>query len=253
MLTAAQIVTLACQAAKAPGYTSQAGQFLNQRLVQIALQQDLDIVRRFYTFTTGIGNGGPYTLPANYLRARQVGYYNNGLWYDLSQKSLEEFNRLFQGPGLQDYPYLFATDVAGSLAPPPTTGVGSNQGTLGTPPNQNTNVPVPVIYLYPQPVVNLQIEVLYFDNNVEIPNPQTSTTVPWFPDGLALVKDVAQLLMLLTDDERRMPLKNELDDDMSRYLKMDDDKEQRTLRVKLDTANFRTARRSVRPTKLQGD
>lgn len=253
MLTAAQIITLACQAAKAPGYTMQAGQFLNQRLVQIALQQDLDIVRRFYTFESGVGSGssGPYNLPSNYLRARQVGYYNNGLWYDLSQKSIEDYNKLYQGAGLSDYPYLFATDIAGSLAPPPATGTGS--GNLGTPPNPNTNVAVPVLYLYPQPVVNLQIEVLYFDTNVEISNPVTSSTVPWFPDGLALVKDVAQLLMLLTDDERRGGLKNELDDDMSRYLKMDDDKEQRTLRVKLDTANFRTARRSVRPTKLQGD
>lgn len=246
MLTAAQIVTLACQAAKVPGYLTQAGQFLNARLVQLALQQDQDIVRRVYTFNTGVGNAGPYNLPSNYLRSRQVGYYNNGLWYDLSQKSMEEYNRLYQGPGLNDYPYLYATDLPGSMPPP-------NQGVPGTPPNPNTNVAVPVIYLYPQPVVQLTIEVLYFDNLVEISNPSTSNLVPWFPDQLQLIKDIAQLLMLLTDDERRQGLKAETEDDLRKYLRMDDDKEQRTNRVTLDTANFRTARRSVRPTKLQGD
>jgi hypothetical protein len=247
MLTSAQIITLACQAAKAPGYTTQAGQFLNARLVQLAVQQDLDIVRRFFKFQAIIGNSGPYILPANYQRARQVFYYNNGVSYDLDQRSIEDFNRLFQGPGLSDYPYLFATDVAGSMGAP------NQGGNIGTPTNPNTNVNVPVMYLYPQPVVALTIECLYFDTSVEIPNPVTSATVPWYPDGLALVKDVTQLLMLLTDDERRAGLKAELDNDVARYLQMDDDKEQRTLRVKMDTMNFRTARRSVRPTKLQGD
>lgn len=246
MLTAAQIVTLACQAAKVPGYTAQAGEFLNSRLIQIALQQDLDIVRRAFVFNTGVGNSGPYQLPTNYLRSRQVGYYNNGLWYDLSQKSMEQFNKLYQGPGLDDYPYLYATDIAGSMPPP-------NQGFPGTPLNPNTNVAIPVIYLYPQPVVSLKIEVLYFDNLVEISNPATSNVVPWFPDQLQLIKDVAQLLMLLTDDERRTGLKAETEDDFRKYLRMDDDKEQRTAKVRLDTDNFRTARRSVRPTKLQGD
>lgn len=245
MLTSAQMIALACQAAKVPGYTVQAGQFLNARLVQLALAQDLDIVRRFYQFTTAIGSTGPYTLPANYLRARQVFYYLNGISYDLDQKDIKEFNRLYQGPGLSDYPYLYATDVAGSMLPPP--------GMTTQIPNPNTNVPVPVIYLYPQPVVNLQIEILYMDTTVEIPSPQTSSVVPWFPDQRALMHAIIEDLMMLTDDVRAKDMQMKTDNQIRSYLQMDNDKEQRADKVQLDTDNFRTARRSVRPTKLQGD
>ena len=245
MLTSAQMIALACQAAKVPGYTVQAGQFLNARLVQLALAQDLDIVRRFYQFTTAIGSTGPYTLPANYLRARQVFYYLNGISYNLDQKDIKEFNRLYQGPGLSDYPYLYATDVAGSMLPPP--------GMTTQIPNPNTNVPVPVIYLYPQPVVNLQIEILYMDTTVEIPSPQTSSTIPWFPDQRALMHAIIEDLMMLTDDVRAKDMQMKTDNQIRSYLQMDNDKEQRADKVQLDTDNFRTARRSVRPTKLQGD
>lgn len=245
MMTSAQIIALACQAAKVPGYTTQAGQFLNARLVQLALQQDLDIVRRFFSFTTAIGSTGPYQLPANYLRARQVYYYLNGISYDLDQKDMTQFNRLYQGPGLSDYPYLYATDVAGSMLPPP--------GMTTTIPNPNTNVPVPVIYLYPQPVVNLLIEVLYMDTTVEVPNPQVSSVIPWFPDQRTLLHMIIEDLMMLTDDVRAKDLQMKADDQMRSYLRMDNDKEQRAEKVKLDTDCFRTARRSIRPTKIQGD
>lgn len=245
MMTSAQIIALACQAAKVPGYTTQAGQFLNARLVQLALQQDLDIVRRFFSFTTAIGSTGPYQLPSNYLRARQVYYYLNGISYDLDQKDMTQFNRLYQGPGLSDYPYLYATDVAGSMLPPP--------GMTTTIPNPNTNVPVPVIYLYPQPVVNLLIEVLYMDTTVEVPNPQSSSVIPWFPDQRTLLHMIIEDLMMLTDDVRAKDLQMKADDQMRSYLRMDNDKEQRAEKVKLDTDCFRTSRRSIRPTKIQGD
>lgn len=245
MLTAAQIVALATQAAKCPGFSAQAGQFLNARLVQLALQQDLDIVRRYFSFTTAIGSTGPYFLPANYLRARQVFYYLNGISYDLDQKDIKEFNRLYQGPGLSDYPYLYATDVAGSMLPPP--------GMTTQIPNPNTNVPAPVIYLYPQPVVNLLIEILYMDTAVEISNPAQSNVVPWFPDQRGLIHMVIEDLMLITDDVRAKDLQMKTDDQIRSYLRMDNDKEQRADKVQLDTANFRTSRRSIRPTKLQGD
>lgn len=245
MLTSAQMIALACQAAKVPGYTVQAGQFLNARLVQFALTQDLDIVRRFFQFQTAIGSTGPYFLPANYLRARQVYYYLNGISYDLDQKDIKEFNRLYQGPGLSDYPYLYATDVAGSMLPPP--------GMTTQIPNPNTNVPAPVIYLYPQPVVDLQIEILYMDTAVEIANPQTSATVPWFPDQRMLLHAIIEDLMMLTDDTRAKDIQMKTENQIRSYLQMDNDKEQRADKVQLDTANFRTSRRSIRPTKLQGD
>lgn len=231
MMTSAQIIDLACQIAKAPGYKSQAALFMNSRLLQIALQQDLDIVKRFYTFNTSIGQE-LYPLPANYLRARQVFYYNNGVAYDLDQRSIEEYNRLFQGPGLDDYPYLFATDISGSLS---------------------GNAPIPQLYLYPQPIVELQIEILYFDKSVEVTDPANSETIPWFQDQLLLVKDIAAQLMAITDDTRADASLAGVDKMFTSYLQMANDKEQRVQKVSLDTDNFRTARRSVRPTKLQGD
>jgi hypothetical protein len=232
MLTSAQICTMACQAAKVPGFTAQAGQFLNARLVQIALNQDMDIVKRYYTFTAQIGQTAPYPMPVNYSRARQVFYYNNGVSYDLDQRSIEDYNKLFQGPGLDDYPYLFATDVSGAMS--------GNPGT-------------PQLYLYPQPVVQLQIEVLYFDTTVEIVTPETSQVIPWYPDQLALIYEITNHLMLLSDDTRKDAVEASTRNMMQAYLQLDNDKEQRTNRVKLDTLNFRTARRSIRPTKLQGD
>ena len=235
MLTSAQIITLACQAAKVPGFTTQAGQFLNARLVQIALQQDLDIVRRKATINLIIGQQ-QYALPANYLRARVVQYYLNGVSYDLDQKSIQEYLDLFQGPGILDYPYLFATDVSGSLS-------GSQVG----------NVASPQIYFYPQPIVALPVTVLYMDSAVEIPNPATSQLIPWFPDQRQLIHAVTEDLMLLTDDARIGGVSAKTDMMMQGYLKMDNDKEQRVEKVKLDTDNFRTSRRNIRPTKLQGD
>ena len=44
-LTAAQIVSLACQAAAAPGYTTQAGELLNVILADICQTYDLDVAR----------------------------------------------------------------------------------------------------------------------------------------------------------------------------------------------------------------
>ena len=131
MLTSQQIVTLACQIAKAPGFTAQAGQFLNARLIQLALEQDMDIIRRTVTIPVVTGTS-KYNLPANYLRAREVFYNLNGVVFTLTSRALDDYDQLYNGQSLQDYPYLYATDIA------------------ATP---------PAIYLYPAPSVSLTLTV----------------------------------------------------------------------------------------------
>ncbi len=223
MLTAQQIVSLATQAAKVPGMLQQAGQLLNARLVQIALEQDLDIIRRTTTIAVTVGTGG-YALPTNYLRAREVFYNIAGTVYWLTSRSLEEYDKLFTGPGINNYPDIYATDI--STAPP-------------------------TIYLYPPPNLTFNLTVRYMDNNVEIATPESSSTVPWFQDQLLLVKMLSEDLMLISDDARAGELFLANDEKMRRMLKLANDSEGRAQTVQKDPARFKTSR-VVRPTKLQG-
>ena len=223
MLTSAQIVTLATQIAKTPGMTTQAGQFLNARLIKIALDQDLDIIRRTTTITAVVGLNN-YNLPVNYLRAREVFYKVNGVTFMLSSRPLDVYDSLFSGPGMQDYPYIYATDI--SLSPP-------------------------VIYLYPAPSTSFTLTVRYMDNLVEITTPESSAIVPWFQDQLLLINLVAEDLMKIADDERQSKFSAANDEELRRLLKLANDNEDRAMTVKLDPARFRSAR-SVRPTKIQG-
>lgn len=224
MLTAAQIINLACQIAKAPGFTQQAGQFMNARLIQIALDQDLDIIRRTTTFNFVIGTPS-YALPVNYLRAREVFYSQGGQVFYLSSRSLADYDQLFKGPGEQEYPYLYATD-------------------LGQSP--------PVINFYPAPSISTLVTVRYMDNLVEIVTPETSSVIPWFQDQLLLIKMVAEDLMDISDDTRADAFTAKNNNKLRQLIQMANDKEDRAIVVKKDPATFR-AIRSVRPTKLQGD
>ncbi len=223
MLTAAQIVSLATQAAKVPGMLQQAGQLLNARLVQIALEQDLDIIRRTTTISVGIGTES-YSLPTNYLRAREVFYNIAGTVYWLNSRSLEDYDKLFNGPGIENYPEIYATDISTT---PPT------------------------LYLYPPPAMAFDLTVRYMDNNVEITAPENSTTIPWFQDQLLLVHMLAEDLMLISDDARAGDLFMKNDDKLRRLLKLANDTEGRAEVVKKDPKYFRS-NRVVLPTKLQG-
>lgn len=222
-LTAAQICTRACEIAKCPGFTLQAGQYLNTVLVQHALQFDLDIIRRTTTLNFIVGRPS-YALPANYLRSREVFYNLNGEIFYLPAKTLEDYDQLFQGPGEIDFPYLYATDIA--------------------------QVP-PIMYFYPAPSISGPVTVRYMDNVVEITNPETSMTVPYIQDQLWLIEKVAEKLMGITDD-LRMPAYVAMNDktDLA-YLKMANDQNGRVYKVKKDSDNFRAVG-LVRPTKLQG-
>lgn len=222
-LTAQQIVTRACEIAKCPGYTQQGGQYLNLVLVQNALQQDLDIIRRTTTLTFVVGQAS-YSLPVNYLRAREVFYNINGEIFYLSAKTLEQYDQLFQGPGEIDFPYVYATDIA------------------QTP---------PLMYFYPAPSISGPVTVRYMDNNVEITTPETSSTIPYIQDQLWLVERVAEKLMGVTDDARAPAYHDLNDETQRRYLRMANDQTGLVHKVSKDNDSFRAVG-MVRPTKLQG-
>lgn len=223
MLTASEIINLAVQIAKVPGMTTQAGQFLNARLLQLALDQDMDIIRRTTTINVVTGQSS-YQLPVNYLRMREAFYNVNGSVFWLIQLALKDYDQLNTNPGLTDYPYYYSTDIGST---PPT------------------------LYLYPPPSLAFSLTIRYMDSLVEISDPVNSTTVPWFQDQSLLINMVAENLMSISDDTRVEMMYKQNDDKFRRLIQMSNDKENRAVIVEKDPRTFRTARR-VRPTKLQG-
>ena len=223
MLTASEIINLAVQIAKVPGMTTQAGQFLNTRLLQLALEQDMDIIRRTSTINVLTGQVA-YDLPPNYLRMREAFYNINGSVFWLINVSLETYDQLNTNPGLTDYPYYYATDIG------------------QTPPQ---------LLLYPPPSLGFTLNIRYMDNLVEIDDPVNSMVIPWFQDQALLINLVAESLMSISDDTRVEMLYRQNDDKFRRWIQMSNDKENRATVVKKDEATFRSIRR-VRPTKLQG-
>jgi hypothetical protein len=199
-LQAQQIITLACQDAKCPGFTSQAGQFLNAVLQDLYQHYDWDFCRKLFrfTFNSAAGQGsGPYALPADYLRAEvQDGkdrffYVIQGVPYPLIQITLAEYNWQVQTPGFQSYPYNYATD----LSNPTATSAGN-------------------LYVWPPASGAYDSYLYYFSVMPDIPTPETSSAIPWFPNTQYLQRSVAGRLMGLTNDNRQADY---LGDDEQQY------------------------------------
>ena len=110
-LTSQQIITLVCQICKAPGFTSQAGQLMNVVLADYAQVMDLDVVRQTITLNID-ASSAKYALPLNYLRGREVFYNVQGTIFYLNEMPLEDYDQEYIGPGVNQYPYSYATDVS---------------------------------------------------------------------------------------------------------------------------------------------
>lgn len=206
-LTAAQIVALATQDAKCPGFTSQAGQFLNAALQDYCQNYDLDAAlgSLSFTFNSGVVGGGagqgqgsgPYQLPADYLRTQvkdgkdEFFYTIQGVPYPLIQVTKAEYDWLVQTPGFQSYPYNYATDL-------------STVGTTG----------YAELFVWPPASGAYPATLRYYRLMPDIATPETSNTVPWFLNNMILQRDVAGRLMGLTGDDRQAAY---LGDDEERY------------------------------------
>lgn len=216
-LTYAEIVDLAGQEAKVPGFVTQTGFHLNMVLEDLALNYDFDlIVNETFTITTGTVTPpeGPYDLPPDYNRhvAEQVRFIFQGTPYNLYQKSLSDFKEYFVGPGIGNYPEFFSTDL--SI------------------PNQAK------VFFWPPPNGSYVIEFPYYRKHTYEPSPETSTNYPWFPMSSYLIKEVAARLCSGNDDDRAERLAFEAERYLTKYLKMKDDQEGYAQTVGLDRNNF---------------
>ena len=229
-LTSQQIVTLALQDAHASGYTAQGGELLNTILQELCQTYDLDVAKGTYTFNFNPGlvttsvypnitpGGGPYPLPADYLRMvddKDAMWFLLGVPYPMIPCDLSEYDNLVQQAGLQNYPYIFATDM--SQSPP------------------NLLVWPPASGAYP-------CMIRYRRQMPDIVSPETSSVVPWFPNSQYLRTRLAGEMMKITDDDR---WKDFLGDQpfgaqgiLRRYLEMKDDSNDRAQCVSLDRRQF---------------
>lgn len=225
--TAAQICALACQIAKVPaglngvgGYAAQAGVILNSTLSTLCQTQDFDFISKLLIINASAANAG-YPLNADHLRTRQVFYQVNGDIFELNQISIEKYYSLFQGPGVDNYPYSFAVNVSAR--------------------------PYQILF-YPPPVIPLSINVWYYPQMPDIVAPETSAVVPWFPNDEYLRYKVAADLMAITDDSRQEGFDAKARNLLSKFLQMDDDKEGFAQTLKLDRTQFRPSS-SAKPNK----
>lgn len=241
-MTFAQIVTLATQMAKVPGFTSQAGQLFNAILEELSQTYDFDVAHGFYHFNFNtslqpatnspvIAGSGPYQLPSDYLRADRddVFWTLQGVPYPLVCIDLSEFDRTVQQAGLQTYPYWYCTDL--STSPPG-------------------------MYVYPPPSGNYDVYVRYRRQMADVTAPETNTGTPWFPLPTYLYTRLAGELMKISDDERWRVFLGEGPEGaqgiLNRYLKLKDDPENRSKRVTLDKRRFSGNFSSLSNTKTVG-
>jgi hypothetical protein len=222
MLTAAQIVAYALQIVKAPGYTTQAGDFLNARLAALARRYEFDILRK--TATVNVVPGvQSYALPLDYIRGKQVLYYIGGLPQNLTQMSLSDYNAANLGNTAMAYPRGWSSDPAQSP---------------------------PMLYLYPMPNVSFPLTVDYMSQPPDIVTPATSSAIPWLPDPEFLITALAADLCKITDDSRAQALNAQAAAELQAFLKTQGDKEGYAERVKLG-ASF-TSGRKLPASKLTG-
>jgi hypothetical protein len=245
-LTSAQIVTLATQTAKCLGYTSQAGQFLNAILQDLCQTYDFETIVKTITFnfnlsqTSGpdnqyIAGCGPNPLPLDFLRCKnnEAIYYIQGVRYVMINLDQAEFDMLVQTAGFNSYPTNFYIDMA-----PKSQGLACNLYCW-----------VPASGAYP-------VTIRYYPQMADIPTPETSSVVPWFPNQQYLLTRLAGQLMQLTNDDR---YKEYLGDGafgsegiLRKYLELKDDPEGRVNTVKLDRRRFGNSWSGLKDTKLIG-
>lgn len=211
---------------------SQAGQFLNSVLSDLCQTYDFAVALGTANVSLLISSGsGPYPLPEDYLRMAQneVIYYVQGVPYVMVNIDLAEFDALVQQAGISNYPENFATNPA------------------DTPPS---------LYVWPPPGGNYVPVIRYYRAMPDIATPETSATVPWFPNQTYLITRVAGEMMKLADDVR---WKEFLGDGpsgaqgiLNRYLKLQADDEGRAMTVKLDRRRFGTSFNRLPNTKTLG-
>jgi len=227
-MTAATICNLARQISKAYGYTTQSGQLLNMVLQDLAQVRDIRVNLVLEQINVGTGTNGPFNGAADYNRTYDMFFQQQGLTYFLDPVELSFYDAQFKNPQLANYPYMFAVDSS-----PLSTGLPQR------------------FYIYPMTNQALVLQHRYFRQQADITTPETSTTVPWFPDSDVLVHLTATQLMKITDDERLVTFTQMGEEMLRKWLVMEGDRNNIAAKVKLDPQSWKRTR-SLRPTKITG-
>jgi hypothetical protein len=254
-LTAAQICAKAANIARVPGFLTQAGDWLNLVLNELAQNYDFAVNRSTYVFnfnTSQVNYLGQafQILPTNYMRSinRESFYVIQGVPYPMIQVDLSEFDQLVQQAGNSNFPVFYATDM--SLTGAPTSTVFGVPGPAGA----------PVMLFWQVPSGAYPVTIRYYYQPGDIANPSTSSVVPWFPNQNYLVTRVAGQLMMEGDDERAPSFLSEDEEQhpmgagvlLRRFLQMQGDKGTRVQTVMLDRRRFGAAYDRLRNTKNLG-
>jgi hypothetical protein len=231
-LTSQQIVTLACQIAKCPGFLAQGGQFLNMTLEDLWLHRDLKINRKTEFITVQANLYGPFVLPQNYQRTYDLFFQQNNLPYFLNPISTEEYDQEFKDPSIANYPYEFMTILYDEV-----------QALQQVPPSAGQ------LFIYPQSSGQIVLTHRYMVKQPDIASPESSASIPWFPDQDYLITATAARLMQITDDVRRDSFIAECDKMLRIQIIMEGDEQQVVKSIKLDPRRFHS-NRTLKPTKI---
>ena len=236
-LTYASVISDAKQIAKCPGFDPQAGDFLNELLSTLAQTYDLPESQQLMQLPIG-PNGGtapslsqPFqwyilNIPVGtaYLRTKEVFYNVQGTIFFLNELNKAQYDQLFQGAGISNYPYWYCPD--------------------------QTQQP-PWMAFYPPPNINLTLNIRVQYQPADVANPNTSTAVPWFRNRRYLVTRLAADLMQITGDQRATAFAADAAQQLDRYLMKIDDQDNNATRIKLDPLMFRAIQK-LPPTKTTG-
>jgi hypothetical protein len=231
-LTSQQIVTLACQIAKCPGFLTQGGQFLNMTLEDLWLHRDLKINRKTEQIAVQANNFGPFVLPQNYQRTYDLFFQQNNLPYFLNPISTEEYDQEFKDPSIANYPYEFMTILYDEV-----------QALQQVPPSAGQ------LFIYPQSSGTISLTHRYMVKQPDIASPESSAVIPWFPDQDYLISATAKRLMQVTDDTREAEYEARCDKMLRIHIIMEGDEQQVVKSVRLDPRRFHS-NRSLKPTKI---
>jgi hypothetical protein len=240
LYTAAQIIQRAVSIAKVTsGMTPIAGQYLNTVLEELCQTYDLSLnTKTVVVSLTGStpNNGiGPYLLPTDYLRAQQkdLTYLVQGEPFVLVQITLAQLDVMVNTTGLSSYPNVYATDIS------PLT----------------KQLP-PYLYVYPPPATIIPLQIRYYALQPDIPTPETSNAIPWFPFQQYLIRRVAGELMADTGDQRADAFLGDSPSGalgmLRRYLNLQGDDEDMAKTVELDSRWFGRGFLSFPPSKASG-
>lgn len=237
-LSAAQIISLACQTAKCPNFTAQAGELLNNILNDLCQNYDLELARSTYNFafdTSVNGGAGPFPLPLDFLRVDrdELFYTINGVPYVMVAVDNRQYDALVQTAGFNSYPTYYTTFM--------------NEQPFG-------------LKVWPPSSGAYAVTLRYFRQMPTIDTPETSADVPWFPQQTYLRTRLAGELMQLTNDDRWESFLSDDEDAhpggagvlLRKYLKMKDDQANRPKTVVRDRRRFGTNFDRLRNTKQVG-